>query len=107
MKIYKMAVEIGKAEELIRFVPAEDAKSAHHKIAQEYNSYRGSVIMSEHTPEEVEKALELHNTYSGAHCRDCPYKNHVDCKDDMMLDALALIRYLTEKSERLNAIPEH
>ena len=53
MKVYKLSVDIGEAKELVRFVQAEDEKSAHHQIAREYSSYRGSVVLGEHTPEEA------------------------------------------------------
>ena len=53
MKVYKLSIDVGGDKELIRFIQAEDKKSAHHKASLEYGSYRGSVILGEHTPEEA------------------------------------------------------
>ena len=47
--------------------------------------------------DEIVKALELCNHKSGSRCSTCPYKNNVDCKPDLLNDAIALINRLSQK----------
>lgn len=45
-----------------------------------------------YTREQVITSLELHNWSSGARCKNCSYKNHVNCTTDLLTDAIALLK---------------
>ena len=48
-----------------------------------------------YTKEQVISSLELHNWSSGARCKNCSYKNHVNCTTDLLTDAIALLKDTT------------
>ena len=55
--------------------------------------------------EQIIKALE-HCGEFGSCDEECPYFDNPHCPRDLRKDALALIKELIEKNERLRAIPE-
>lgn len=52
-----------------------------------------------YTREQVIKSLELHNWSSGARCKNCSYKNHVNCTTDLLTDAIALLKDTDEEAK--------
>ena len=50
--------------------------------------------------EKVIKGLERCSKHDGSECPHCPYFNG-ECTDDLMADALALLKELAEEIERL------
>ena len=48
-----------------------------------------------YTKEQVITSLELHNWSSGARCKNCSYKNHVNCTTDLLTDAILLLKDTT------------
>ena len=46
----------------------------------------------EYTKEQVIASLELHNWSSGPRCKNCVYKNHVNCLADLLTDTIALLK---------------
>ena len=62
--------------------------------------------------EQIIKALECCQTPLGIDCKDCGYSGKIfdddvdfGCVYHLMVDALALIKELAEKNERLRAVP--
>ncbi len=48
--------------------------------------------MTEHTKEEIMKALECCQVNTDIGCEDCPYYNEGDCLSKLCTDALTLIK---------------
>jgi hypothetical protein len=58
--------------------------------------------------EQIIKAMECCRTNSEMDCIDCPYRNkgndlYAGCVNTLLVDALSLIKELTEENERLRA----
>ena len=53
-----------------------------------------------YTKEQVITSLELHNWSSGARCKNCSYKNHVNCTTDLLTDAIALLKDTTVEESK-------